>query len=152
MPRLWTDLDSFAYRQENNKKEKKSITACVRCRNISLALSRSAWLLRWKWLLRHQHKHQHGQRQRLREAAASEAAAVAAAEAVAAAAATAINKTHTFCEADAHTIHTLTHIAGFSPSSPAHSGQKHLFTPLRCFHSRCWHSSATFCQLEKIEF
>lgn len=103
MPRLWTDLDPLAHRQENNKKEKKSITACVRCRNISLALSRSAWLLRWKWLLRHQHKHQYGQRQRLREAAASEPAARAAAEAVAAAAATAINKTHTFCEADAHT-------------------------------------------------
>lgn len=89
----------------------------MRCRNISLAaLSRSAWLLRWQWLLRHQHKHQHGQRQRLRVAAASEAGAVAAAEA--ATAATAINKTHTFCEGDAYT-HTLTHISDFSPSSPA---------------------------------
>lgn len=153
MPRLWTDLDPLAHRQENNKKEKKSITACVRCRNISLALSRSAWMLRWKWLLRHQHKHQYGQRQRLREAAASDPAARAAAEAVAAAAATAINKTHTFCEADAH---THSHSLGWlPPSSPAlgwlHSGQKHLFTPLRCFHSRCWHSSATFCQLVKIK-
>lgn len=107
MPRLWIDLDPTRSRtgKKTTKRKKKSITACVRCRNISLALSRSAWLLRWKWLLRHQHKHQHGQWQRLREAAASEAAAVAAAEAVAvaAAAATAINKTHTFCEADAHT-------------------------------------------------